>query len=221
MNSATYNTTPRWLSIVLGIASILFGWLFLTNPGTTLLGHRAVVGPLLPGDRHHVHHRDVHRQPPGSKLWKLIGGILAIIAGVVLLANPIIGSIATGATFNFLVAFFAIIAGIALLIDGFQGGGCLAIILGILGIVLGILVLFNPLSGMVALPHHDGHFRHRRRYHSDPRRDLPPEPAASAPAPVRAPVPPEAAPKVDVNKAVVASDGSRHSHCSRDKSRGG
>ncbi len=151
MNSATYNTTPRWLSIVLGIASILFGWLFLTNPGTTLLAIALLLGFyfLVIGIMSII---GMFTGAPGSKLWKLIGGILAIIAGVILLANPIIGSIATGVTFNFLVAFFAIIAGIALLIDGFQGGGCLAVILGILGIVLGILVLFNPLSGVAALP---------------------------------------------------------------------
>jgi uncharacterized membrane protein HdeD (DUF308 family) len=101
-SSVTYNTTPRWLSIVLGIASIIFGWLFLTNPWDHASGHCDLARPLFSRDRHRIHHRHF-TGAPGSRLWKLIGGILAIIAGVLLLMNPVIGSAVTGVTFNFLV----------------------------------------------------------------------------------------------------------------------
>jgi uncharacterized membrane protein HdeD (DUF308 family) len=202
-SSVTYNTTPRWLSIVLGIASIIFGWLFLTNPGTTLLAIAILLGLyfLVIGI---VSIIGIFTGAPGSKLWKLIGGILAIIAGVLLLMNPVIGSVATGVTFNFLVAFFAILTGIALLIDGFQGGGCLAIILGILGIVLGILVLFNPLSGVMALPIVMGIVAIAGGIMAILGAIFRPSPPPPPPAPVRTvSAPPVTAPKPDVAKVAT------------------
>jgi uncharacterized membrane protein HdeD (DUF308 family)/predicted flap endonuclease-1-like 5' DNA nuclease len=202
-SSVTYNTTPRWLSIVLGIASIIFGWLFLTNPGTTLLAIAILLGLyfLVIGI---VSIIGIFTGAPGSKLWKLIGGILAIIAGVLLLLNPVIGSVATGVTFNFLVAFFAILTGIALLIDGFRGGGCLAIILGILGIILGILVLFNPLSGVMALPIVMGITAIAAGIMAILGAIFRPSPPPPPPAPVRTvSAPPVTAPKPDVAKAAT------------------
>jgi uncharacterized membrane protein HdeD (DUF308 family)/predicted flap endonuclease-1-like 5' DNA nuclease len=205
-SSYTYNTTPRWLSIVLGIASIIFGWLFLTNPGTTLLAIAILLGLyfLVIGIMSII---GIFTGTPGSKLWKLVGGILAIIAGVLLLLHPIVGSIATGVTFNFLVAFFAILTGIALLIDGFQGGGCLAVILGILGIILGILVLFNPLSGVAALPVVMGIMAIAAGIMAILGAIFRPSPPPPPPAPVRtvsAPVVPAVtAPKPDVTKAAA------------------
>lgn len=151
MQSATYNTTPRWLSIVLGIVSILLGVLFWRNPGVTLVALSLLLAFyfLMIGITSLI---GMFTGAPGSKWWKLIGGILAIVAGVLLLARPMLGAVATGTAFTFLVAAMGIISGIGLLIDGFSGGGCLSIILGILGILFGTWLLFNPLSGVLALP---------------------------------------------------------------------
>ncbi len=201
MNSAMYNTTPRWLSIVLGLASIIFGWLFLTNLGPTLLALSLVLGLyfLVIGIMELI---AMVTGAPGSKLWKLISGVLAIIAGVLLLRHPIMGSIAISVTASWLIAFFAILTGIALLIDGFQGGGCLSVILGILGIVLGVLVLFNPLSGVLALPIMMGIMAIIAGITAILGAIFRPSPPPLPPVPVRTPVPPA---RTDVNRAVAGA----------------
>jgi uncharacterized membrane protein HdeD (DUF308 family)/predicted flap endonuclease-1-like 5' DNA nuclease len=202
VNTATYNTTPRWLSIVLGIASIIFGWLIYTNPGVSLLAIAILLGMyfIVIGI---VQIIGIFTGAAGSKIWKLVSGILAIIAGVLLLGNQVIGAAAVGMTFNFLIAFFAIITGIALLIDGFTGGGCLAVIFGILGIVLGVLLLFNPLQSLLTLPRVIGLlaiFGGIMAIIGAIFRPSPPPP----PTRMAAPTPPLAPPKVDVTKATGA-----------------
>jgi uncharacterized membrane protein HdeD (DUF308 family) len=149
--AATYNTTPRWLSIVLGVLSIIVGVLLLRNPGTTLLALAIVLGIyfIIVGI---VSIIGVFTGGRSNKWWKLIGGILAIIAGVMLLGNQVIGAAALGTAFNLTVGVLAIIAGVTLLVDGFRGGGCLSIILGVLSTVLGFVFVLNPWSGLPILP---------------------------------------------------------------------
>jgi uncharacterized membrane protein HdeD (DUF308 family) len=52
----------------------------------------------------------------------------------------------------YIVGFLAIFEGIGGLIQAFQGGGWGAGILGILVIIFGLILVFNPLIGLVALP---------------------------------------------------------------------
>lgn len=50
------------------------------------------------------------------------------------------------------IGFLAIFQGIASLIQTFQGGGWGVGLLGILGLIFGIILVLNPLIGLVALP---------------------------------------------------------------------
>jgi uncharacterized membrane protein HdeD (DUF308 family)/predicted flap endonuclease-1-like 5' DNA nuclease len=153
MSSSTtaLRKVPRWLAIILGIASIAIGVLFLRNPGRTLVGLAIVLGIwlLIVGIGQII---SIFGDSPGSRMFKLTAGIFGIAAGVIVLSRPMFAGLTTGVLFNWLMGIFAIVIGIALFIDGFRGGGALAIILGILAIVLGVLLLFHPMKAVLALP---------------------------------------------------------------------
>jgi uncharacterized membrane protein HdeD (DUF308 family) len=89
-----------------------------------------------------------------SSLWglKLGIGILGILAGIVVLNHPSWSAIAIPTYIVYVVGFLAIFEGIGGLIHAFQGGGLGAGILGILVIIFGLILVFNPLIGLVALP---------------------------------------------------------------------
>jgi len=135
MSSSTtaLRKVPRWLAIILGIASIAIGVLFLRNPGRTLVGLAIVLGIwlLIVGIGQII---SIFGDSPGSRMFKLTAGIFGIAAGVIVLSRPMFAGLTTGVLFNWLMGILAIVIGIALFIDGFRGGGALAIILGILAI---------------------------------------------------------------------------------------
>jgi len=89
-----------------------------------------------------------------SSLWglKLIIGTLGILAGIVVLNHPLWSAIAIPTYIVYIIGFLAVFEGIGGLIQAFQGDGWGAGLLGILVIVFGIIVLLNPLIGVVALP---------------------------------------------------------------------
>jgi uncharacterized membrane protein HdeD (DUF308 family) len=83
---------------------------------------------------------------------KLVIGIFGILAGIVVLNHPLWSAIAIPAYIVYVIGFLAIFEGVGGLIQAFQGGGWGAGILGVLVIVFGIIVLLNPLIGVIALP---------------------------------------------------------------------
>lgn len=141
---------PWWSVLLEGIIAIVVGVFLLYEPvaATILLiqllaifwlaeGIVAVIGAL-------VFTKD------GK--WKLLSGILSIIAGVVILMYPIISPYIV---LKFLVIFIgalAIVNGAVVLASTFKGGGWGMGVLGILSILLGLLLLTNSLAGALVLP---------------------------------------------------------------------
>lgn len=142
-----------WVLLIRGIVAIIFGLLALLLPRTTLLalvylfgayalvdGIFAVVAAL--------GHRGAH----SNWGWMLIGGIIGIIIGVLTFLWPGI----TALVLLYLIAFWAILIGIYELSVAFgmrlvASGEWLLVLSGILSIILGILLLFNPIAGGLAL----------------------------------------------------------------------
>lgn len=84
--------------------------------------------------------------------WKLLSGILGIIAGVVILMYPIISPYIV---LNFLVIFIgalAIVNGAVVLGSAFKAGEWGIGVLGVLSIILGLLLLTNSFAGAMILP---------------------------------------------------------------------
>jgi uncharacterized membrane protein HdeD (DUF308 family) len=143
-------TYPWWLVLLEGIFAAIFGLLLLIAPGSTLVFLVQVLGfyLLIYGVFRIV------SMFIDSSLWglKLAVGIVGIIAGIAMLEHPLWSAIAVPTYLVYIIGFVAILQGIVGLIQAFQGGGWGAGILGILAIIFGIILVLNPLIGVVALP---------------------------------------------------------------------
>jgi|SRR5215207_6266347 len=143
-------TFPWWLVLLEGIFAAIFGFLLLIAPGGTLLFLVQVLGFYLLID-------GLLRLVSiflDSSFWglKLLIGLLGSLAGMVVLNHPLWSTLAIPTYIVYIVGFLAIFEGIGGLIQAFQGGGWGAGILGILTIVFGLILVLNPLIGVVALP---------------------------------------------------------------------
>ena len=143
-------TIPWWLVLLEGIAAVIIGILLLMVPGNALLvlvqvmGFFWLIGGIF---------RIVSIFIDGSLWgWKLVSGILGILAGIVVLQHPVWSTVLVPAILVIFLGIQAIISGGASLVLAFRGGGWGMGILGVLNIVLGLVLLLNPLIGVVVLP---------------------------------------------------------------------
>jgi uncharacterized membrane protein HdeD (DUF308 family) len=90
--------------------------------------------------------------------WRLAGGILGILVGIILLANPVAGALIVVAIQFYLLAFGLIVMGIATMVGGKYTADSIGyqwswgnFFLGVLEILLGIFLLFHPLMGTFTL----------------------------------------------------------------------
>jgi uncharacterized membrane protein HdeD (DUF308 family) len=140
---------PWWLVLVEGIIVALLGLVLLVAPGASLVflvwllgiylliaGIFRIVGIFLDSS---------------SWGWKLVGGILCLIAGLAILSNPLWSTTLASTWLVILVGFLAMLQGAAGLIVAFQGGGWGMGALSVLGILLGLFLVINPLIGVAAL----------------------------------------------------------------------
>ena len=143
-------TIPWWLVLLEGIAAVVIGILLLTSPGITLFALIQVIGFFwLIGGILGIVGIFIDSSLWG---WKLVSGILGILAGIVVLQHPVWSSILIPAILVIFLGIQAIISGGAGLVLAFQGGGWGRGILGVLNIILGLVLLFNPLIGVAVLP---------------------------------------------------------------------
>ncbi|RPJ51048.1 MAG: HdeD family acid-resistance protein [Methanobacteriota archaeon] len=141
---------PWWVVLLEGIIAILVGLFLLYRPAATTVflvqilgifwlaeGILSVVGALIFS---------------GNRVWKLLSGILSIIAGVVILTYPIYSPFIVLTLFIIFIGVWAVINGVVKVVLALKGGGWGTGILGILTIILGLLLLTNSLAGVLVLP---------------------------------------------------------------------
>jgi uncharacterized membrane protein HdeD (DUF308 family) len=141
---------PWWLVLLEGIAAVIIGILLLMVPGNALLvlvqvmGFFWLIGGIF---------RIVSIFIDGSLWgWKLVSGILGILAGIVVLQHPVWSTVLVPAILIIFLGIQAIVTGGVSLVLAFQGEGWGVGILGVLSIVLGLVLLFNVWIGVVVLP---------------------------------------------------------------------
>ncbi len=151
--------TAWWLLLVQGILAIIIGALFLIQPVATSKTAVFVLGAywLILGLLDIVSlFRD--RTAWG---WKLFTGIIAILAGGVILSgflgdattiDRLLTTAMVGVTFAWVIGFLGIMYGIIMLISAFRGAGLGAGILGVLTLVFGFIILANPIRTAAGLP---------------------------------------------------------------------
>ena len=140
---------PWGLVLVEGIVVALLGLVLLVAPGASLFflvellgiylliaGIFRIVGIFLDAS---------------SWGWKLAAGILCLIAGLAILTNPLWSTTVASTWLVILVGFLAMLQGAAGLVVALQGGGWGMGALSVLGILLGLFLVINPLIGVAAL----------------------------------------------------------------------
>jgi uncharacterized membrane protein HdeD (DUF308 family)/predicted flap endonuclease-1-like 5' DNA nuclease len=142
--------TPWWLVLVEGIIAILIGLLFFVNPFRTLtfmvqlLGIYWIAKGLVD-----IISIFVDRAMWG---WKLVAGIVGIVAGALVLQYPLGSTISISIVLVYVLAFSGIFLGLVGLIQAFRGAGWGTGVLGALSIIFGLILLFNPRLAAVSFP---------------------------------------------------------------------
>ena len=84
--------------------------------------------------------------------WKLCMGILGIILGLAVIQHPLWSAILVPTTLVLAVGFIGMTIGLLQVIAAFRGAGWGTGVLGVCSVLLGLFLIVNPLSGLVALP---------------------------------------------------------------------
>ena len=142
-----------WVFVLRGVCGVIFGILALVFPGVTLtvliifFGAYAFVDGILSivaGFRAAAHH---------ERWWPLIlEGVCGVIVGIIAFISPVAAAIGI----LYLVCGWAIVTGIleisaAIRLRKEIQGEWLLILSGVLSVLLGFLLAFQPLIGLVAL----------------------------------------------------------------------
>ncbi len=141
---------PWWLVLIEGILLIILGGFLLVNPYSTAFSIVWVLGIfwLIRGVMDLVS-LIWDRSMWG---WKIVSGILGIIAGWIVFQNPISSTVVLGSLTVWFLAFTGIFLGTTSLVRAFKGAGWGTGILGAISIGLGILLFLNTGAAMAALP---------------------------------------------------------------------
>ena len=142
--------TGKWWVVALrGVLGILFGIIALVFPGVTILSLTLVFGAyaLLDGV-----FAIVAAIGYGGRdaVWYVLEGILGIAVGIATFFYPGI----TAQALIYLIGFWAIFTGIFEVVAGFElpvARDWMLALAGVLSIIFGVLVFFNPGSGALAV----------------------------------------------------------------------
>src|SRR5947208_753094 len=144
-------SSPRWVNLIGGFATIILGLLLLAAPGATtaVLSQFLALYLLINGIIRLVS-MFVDRS---GWVWKLCVGVLGILAGLAMLQHPLWAAHMVPATVVLVIGILGIIIGIVQIFAGFRGAGWGAGLLGLAALGLGLLIILNPMEGVMALPY--------------------------------------------------------------------
>jgi uncharacterized membrane protein HdeD (DUF308 family) len=138
-----------WVILLHGIASLILGILLLTETGATL----ATLVILLGAYWFVLGIFDLVRMfsDPAGWGWKLLSGIVGILAGLVLIRHPLWSAAIGSATLVWIIGILGVVFGGLALVRSVMGGGWGMAITGVLSVALGLLLLFHTATTVVVL----------------------------------------------------------------------
>ena len=147
---------PWWVVLIWGILAIFIGIMFLRTPAVTTVILITFLGAFwFVGGIFTLASVAVDRTNVG---WKIFLGILNIIIGIIILAQPLYMTLAILAFFIIFVGFWACVMGGVHLYQAFSmkdaGNG----LLGVFSLIFGILLLAFPIESIIVLPFVAGTF---------------------------------------------------------------
>jgi uncharacterized membrane protein HdeD (DUF308 family) len=134
-------SSPWWLLLMMGILNVIVGVLLLVSPVRTVVAAVWVLGLfwLVEGILILVG-MFVDRTAWG---WKLLMGVISIIAGLTIMSYPILSAAVIPAILILVMGVQSVIVGAIALVMAFKGGGWGAGILGALSVFFGIILVLN------------------------------------------------------------------------------
>ena len=140
---------PWWVILLQGIAAVVIGVLLITQTGITVLTLVIFLGVYwLIGGVFDIVGIFVDHTNWG---WRLLTGLLGILAGLVIVRNPLWASIAVPTTLVWFLGIIGIVVGLVRIWRALTGAGWGAGILGLLSLVLGIILVMRPLLSLSVL----------------------------------------------------------------------
>jgi uncharacterized membrane protein HdeD (DUF308 family) len=151
VREAADTTVGRWFTVLWGIGALVVGLLLATRPITTAVFLVQVMAMLwLVGGIIDIVSA-VFGRAGEHRAWRLVGGAVAIFAGLVLLGNSVAGAFLVVTIQFYLIAISAIVNGIINIAGRFQGlSGWGRVVLGIVQVVIGVFFVLNPVPGLLA-----------------------------------------------------------------------
>lgn len=146
MATTSYGNNISNQSLLLGgITSIIFGVLLLTWTGATLAVITLLIGFwwLIQG----LFLILSIFQDRSQWIWKLIGGVIGVLAGILVLQHPLQGAVILPATLVFILGIMGVVIGITSLIAAISGGGWGIGAFGIISIIIGATLTMNAVVG--------------------------------------------------------------------------
>ena len=141
---------PWWLVLIEAILLIVIGIFLLVNPYQTFVSMIWVLGIywLVRGIFQLVS-LFWDRRMWG---WKIFAGILGLIAGWIVIQNPVTSAVVLGQFTVWMLAFIALFFGISDLVSAFKGAGWVKAVLGVISIILAVLLMTNSMAATASLP---------------------------------------------------------------------
>lgn len=84
--------------------------------------------------------------------WTLLGGLLGILAGIVVLRYPLFSTFIVLEFLVILIALVGLVQGTISIVNGLRGEGFWQVLLGAVIWIICLFLLFNPLGSAAALP---------------------------------------------------------------------
>jgi len=140
---------PWWVLLLQGVSALIIGFLLLAETGATLLTLVILLGIYW----FVLGIFDLVRMftDPAGWGWKLFSGIIGILAGLVLIRHPLWSAAIGTSILVWVVGILGLIMGVVWIISGIAGGGWGMAIAGVLGILLGLLLLFHTATTVTVL----------------------------------------------------------------------
>lgn len=141
-SAASDTSVPWWALLIEGVALLVLGLLMLTNTEKTtvllvqLLGVYWLVAGLIRIIQIFVDSTDW--------IWKLVGGLVGIVAGILVLQHPLWSPLFVARGLVIVIALMGVVFGVIEIVGAFRGGGWGLGILGAVSVLIGIVLLVNP-----------------------------------------------------------------------------
>lgn len=150
-----HNDGFQWGPFILGVLSLILAFLAFNNPAVSIISVAILfgIGAILKGVFELFFRRRVRQFSGYSSGWLILLGVIDILIGVFFLFNLSAGVLALPVIFAFWVIFDSI--GTLVIASAIRQHSntqfWFTLIIGIIGLIIGFLLLFNPLSSYVAI----------------------------------------------------------------------